>query len=93
MWTILKVFIEFVTIPLLFMFWFFGHEACGFLVSQPGFKGLYVMDANQNTKFYIPKCNPNSKNEPALAFPNLFLLEEMDIRLRNVIAIEMSQLE
>ena len=36
MWTILKVFIEFVTIPLLFMFWFFGHEACGFLVSPPG---------------------------------------------------------
>ena len=56
-------------------------------------KGLYVMDANQNTKFYIPKCNPNSKNEPALAFPNLFLLEEMDIKLRNIIAIEMSQLE
>ena len=36
MWTILKVFIEFVTILLLFMFWFFGHEACGFLVSPPG---------------------------------------------------------
>ena len=36
MWTILKVFIEFVTILLLLMFWFFGHEACEFLVSQPG---------------------------------------------------------
>ena len=56
-------------------------------------KGLYVMDANQNTKFYIPKCNPNSKNEPALAFPNIYMLEEMDIKLRNIIAIEMSQLE
>ena len=55
--------------------------------------GLYVMDANQNTKFYIPKCNPNSKNEPALAFPNIYMLEEMDIKLRNIIAIEMSQLE
>ena len=56
-------------------------------------KGLYVMDAKQNTKFYIPKCNPNSRNEPALAFPNIYMLEEMDIKLRNIIAIEMSQLE
>ena len=31
MWTIFKVFIEFVTILLCFMFWFFGHEACGIL--------------------------------------------------------------
>ena len=30
MWTVLKVFIEFVTILfLLFMFWYFGHLACG----------------------------------------------------------------
>ena len=56
-------------------------------------KGLYVMDPNQNTKFYIPKCNPNSKNEPALAFPNIYMIEEIDIKLRNIIAIEMSQLE
>ena len=55
--------------------------------------GLYVMDANQNTKFYIPKCNPNSKNEPALAFPNIYMLEELDLKIRNIIAIEMSQLE
>ena len=55
--------------------------------------GLYVVNEKKETKYYIPKCNPNSQNEPALAFPNLFLLEEMDIRLRNVIAIEMSQLE
>ena len=34
MWTICKVFIEFVTILLLFyVFWFFGHEACGNLSS------------------------------------------------------------
>ncbi len=55
--------------------------------------GLYVLDANYKTKFYIPKCNPNSNNEPALAFPNIYMLEEMDIKLRNIIAIEMSQLE
>ena len=30
----LKVFIKFVTI--LFLFWFFGPEACGILVPQPG---------------------------------------------------------
>ena len=46
---IFKVFIEFVTVLLLyfvtilllqywvfFMFWFFGHEACGILATQPG---------------------------------------------------------
>ena len=32
MWTILKVFIEFVILLLLlFMFWFLGQEACGIL--------------------------------------------------------------
>ena len=37
MWTILKVFIEFVTIFLLFfMFLFFGHKVCGFLAPRPG---------------------------------------------------------
>ena len=36
MWTIFKVFIEFVTILLLFTFWLFGHEACGILAPQPG---------------------------------------------------------
>ena len=35
-WTIFKVFTEFVTLSLLFyVFWFFGHEACGILVPQP----------------------------------------------------------
>ncbi len=55
--------------------------------------GLYVFDENKKEKFYIPKCNPNSQNEPALAFPNIYLLEELNIKLRNIIAIEMSQLE
>ena len=36
MWTIFKVFIEFVTILLRFMFWFFDPEACGSLAPQPG---------------------------------------------------------
>ena len=45
MWTILKVFIEFVTVLLLFFFffnclfffvWLFGHEACGILAPQSG---------------------------------------------------------
>ena len=40
MWTTFKVFIEFVTILLLFLcfgfFFFFGHEACGILAPLPG---------------------------------------------------------
>ena len=37
MWTIFKVFIEFATILLLFyIFWFFGHKACGILAPRPG---------------------------------------------------------
>ena len=35
-WTILKVFIEFVTVLLLFMFWFFGSEAGGILAPGLG---------------------------------------------------------
>ena len=44
MWTIFKVFIEFVTILLLFFLFFFfswflfGHEAYGILVPEPGIK-------------------------------------------------------
>ena len=39
MGTILKVFIEFVTIlPLLFVFWLFRQEAYGILAPQPGIK-------------------------------------------------------
>ena len=36
MWTIFEVFVEFVTTLLLFLFWLFGHKACGILVPQPG---------------------------------------------------------
>ena len=32
----LEVFLDFVTILLLFCVWFFSHEACGILASQPG---------------------------------------------------------
>ena len=40
MWTIFKVFIEFVTILLLFYAFagFFGHEACGIPAPQPRIK-------------------------------------------------------
>ena len=40
MWTNFKVFIEFVTILLLFhvSFWFFGPEACGILAPWAGIK-------------------------------------------------------
>ena len=39
MWIILKIFIDFVQILLLFLcFWFFGREACGILASWPGIK-------------------------------------------------------
>ena len=36
MWTILEVFIEFVTILLLFVFWFFGPKTCGILAPRRG---------------------------------------------------------
>ena len=38
MWTIFKVFIQFVTVWLLFQAvgFFFGHEACGIFASWPG---------------------------------------------------------
>jgi len=38
MWTILKVFIEFVTMLLLLFMLLFGHEACGILAPWPGIK-------------------------------------------------------
>ena len=40
MWTIFKVFVEFVTILLLFMFWFFSHEACWILAPWPGIQSV-----------------------------------------------------
>ena len=36
MWAIFKVFVEFITIFLSFMFWIFGCKACGILVLWPG---------------------------------------------------------
>ena len=38
MWIILKVFIESVMYSFCFMFYFFGHKACGILAPQPGIK-------------------------------------------------------
>ena len=40
MWTIFKVFIQFVTILLIFMLWFYGHKACGILAAWSGSKPL-----------------------------------------------------
>ena len=40
MWIIFKVCIEFVTVLLLFMFWFFGPMACGVLAAQPGIEPI-----------------------------------------------------
>ena len=46
LWTILKIFLEFVTVLHLFMFWFFGQEACevldpwaGIQLESPALKG------------------------------------------------------
>ena len=37
MWTILKVLLNLLQYCFCsFMFWFFGHEACGILAPQPG---------------------------------------------------------
>ena len=36
MWSIFKVFTEFVTILLLFMFWFFDYKVCRILAPRPG---------------------------------------------------------
>ena len=39
MWTILKIFIEFVTmLPLFYVVFFFGWEACGISAPRPGIK-------------------------------------------------------
>ena len=38
MWTIFKVFIEFVKVLLLFYVWFFGQKACGILAPLLGIK-------------------------------------------------------
>ena len=38
MWVIFKVFIEFVTILVLFYILFFGHKGCGILTPGPGIK-------------------------------------------------------
>ena len=37
----LKVFIDFVTVLLLFYVLFFGHKACGILALQPGIRPVY----------------------------------------------------
>lgn len=55
---------------------------------------LIVMSAaTKETVFYSLKNKLNKANEPALAFPNIFLLDEMSLEHRCIIALELSQLE
>ena len=58
MWTIFKVF-EFVTVLLLFLFWFFGHEACGILAPQPG-----TDPAPPALEGEVPTTGPPGKSRP-----------------------------
>ena len=59
MWTIFKVFIEFVTILLLlFMFWFFGHKACEILVSQSGIKPTPLALEGESPNHWITREIP-----------------------------------
>ena len=48
MCTILKVFFEFVTVLLLFLFCFFGPEACVILTFQPGIKPAHPLHWKAN---------------------------------------------
>ena len=54
-WTIFKVFNELVTVLLLlFMFWFFGHEACGILAPNQG-SNLHPCMGRQNLNHWTTK--------------------------------------
>ena len=50
----LEVFLAFVTILLLFVFWGFGHEACGILASQPGLKTAPPTPEGQSLEHRTP---------------------------------------
>ena len=61
MWAIFKVFLESVTILLLwFMFWFFSCKICGILIPWPGIKpvptGLEGKDNHWTTREVTPSC-------------------------------------
>ena len=71
MWTIFKVFIEFITILLLlFMFWFFSQEACGILAPLPGIKPTPPALEGK-----VLTTRPPRKSPPSLSFlPNSLLI-------------------
>ena len=60
MWTIFKVFIEFVAALLLFfyVFWFFGHEACGILAPRPGMEPTPPCIGRQSLNHWTPREVP-----------------------------------
>ena len=65
MQTIVKVFIEFVTILLLlFMFWFLGCRACGILTPRPGIQPA----------LHLGRVGGNGYYAPVGFFPLLFFL-------------------
>ena len=58
MWTILKVFLELVTILLLlFMFWLFGPEECGISAPWPG-----IESAAPVLESYVLSTGPSGKS-------------------------------
>ena len=63
-----KVFIESVTtLFLLFMFWVFGHEACGILVPQPRIKPAPpVLEGEFISVAGAPAGTPSQRNQPHL---------------------------
>ena len=61
MWTFFKkVFIEFGTILLLFMFWFFGHKACGVLPPRPGIEPTPPRTGRQSLNHWTAREVPNN---------------------------------
>ena len=69
MWTILKVFIECVTILLLFlMFWFFGHKACRILVPWPGIEFIRPCTGRGSFNHWTARAVPELCTSKWLSF-------------------------
>ena len=75
MWTIFKVFLEFVTILLLlfFMFWFFGHKVWEILAPWIGRQSLnhwptgkFQVQFSSVTQSCPTHCNPMNRSTPGL---------------------------
>lgn len=56
-------------------------------------KKLGVVSTKKEQLYRIYSVKINNDKEPALAFPNIFIIDEMSFNLRCVIALELSQLE